>query len=176
MVLVVEDGTGRSDADSLISLAFVDGYHADLGGAAWTGTDADKETAIRRASAFLDASFGWKGWKINGRDQAMAWPRSGVVDEDGYAVPQDAVPDEVQKACSEVALKELTSPGSMTPEYVSADRVKSEKVGSIAVTYDISRTDAESVRPVLLKVQDLISGLLDGGAQTSHLFGEAARA
>lgn len=176
MALIVEDGTGLTNADALVSLTYVDTYHSDRGNATWTGQDADKEAAIRRASAFLDASFHWKGYKINGRDQAMPWPRSGVVDKEGYPVAANVVPVEIQRASAEIALKELVSQGSMTPEFVASERIKSEKVGSLATTYDLTRSDPESVRPVLLIVQDLIAGLLEGGAETSYLFGEAARA
>jgi len=174
MTLIVEDGTGLSNADALVSLDYCDAYHSDRGNSTWAGTDTVKEQAIRRASTFLSRGFRWKGRQLNGRAQAFPWPRSGVVDDEGYAVAGDAVPDEIEKAVAEAALRELAEAGSLTPDYTPAERVKSERVDVISVTYDLSRTDAESVRPVMLIVNDLVSGLIEGGGG-SHLIGEAMR-
>lgn len=160
MALTVEDGTGLTGADAMISVTYADTYHGDRGNSTWTGTDAVKEAAIRRASFFMTNSYRWKGYPINGRDQAMAWPRSYVTDGEGYPVASNAVPAEVQQACAEIALRELVSAGSMTPDYTPSERVKREQVGPLSVEYDLSRPDAEAVRPVLLIVRDLIGGLL----------------
>lgn len=169
MALTVEDGTGLSNADALASLAYVDAYHLARGNSTWTGTDAAKEEAIRRASEFLTNSYRWKGYPVNGRDQAQAWPRTYVEDAQGYSVPSDEVPAEVQKACAEIALRELVTPGQMSPDYTPSERVKSERFGSVSFEYDMSRPDAEAARPVLLIVRDLIGGLLDaaGGSRLS---------
>ena len=176
MALTVETGAGVSSADAFISLSDVTTYHADQGNAAWAaGAEADQETAIRRATNFLSNSYQWKGRKRNGRDQSLAWPRSGAEDDEGYAVGFDDVPVEVANATAEVALRELATPGAMSPDYTPSERVKSEKVGSLAVEYDLSRTDAESARPVLLIVRDMIGPLLDR-ASGSRLSGEAVRA
>lgn len=163
MAFVVEDGTGLADANAFASVAYVDAYHNEGGNATWTGTDALKEAAIIRATRYLSNAYAWQGTRRKNRNQALAWPRTDVADNEGFAVPFDAVPTEIQQATAEIALRELATPGAMTPDYTPSDRVKSEKVGSIAVEYDLSRTDAESVRPVLLVVRDLIGPLLATG-------------
>lgn len=174
MALTVEDGTGLAAADALVSLTYCDTYHSARGNSTWTGDDADKETAIRRASFFLSNSFSWQGYKISARSQALAWPRSGVVDSDGYSVASDEVPDEIEQACAEIALRELVTPGTMTPDYTPSDRVKSEKFGSVAFDYDMSVSGPESVRPVLLVVRDLIGPLLMKN-QGTRIAGSAVR-
>ncbi len=180
MALTVENGTGLPGADAFISVEYFEAYCAARGHSLSTSTDTLKEQAIVRASAFLSDSYSWAGWIVSGRGsnggkQGLAWPRSGVVDDEGYAIPSDEVPDEVQRATAEITRRELVTPGAMTPDYTPSTRVKSEKVGALAVEYDLSRVDAESVRPVLLVVRDLIGPLLDqtGG---SRLSGEAVRA
>lgn len=174
MALTVEDGTGLADADALISLAYADSYHSDRGNSTWTGTDADKEAAIRRASFFLTNSFNWEGYRLNGRSQSLAWPRTYVTDYEGNSVPSDEVPTEVQQACAEAALRELVDAGSLTPDYTPSERVKSEKFGPVAFEYDMSQPSAEASRPIMLIVRDLIGQFLanDGGSQ---IFGRVSR-
>ncbi len=163
-MLIVEDGSGMSNADAFISVEYADAYHAAMGNAEWTGEETDKEAAIRRATAFLSNSYQWQGYKRKGRPQALAWPRYDVVDCEGWGVDYKSVPVEIQRATAEVALRELMSPGSMNPDVIAADQVKREKIGQIEVEYLNANTLPQSARPVLLIVQDIISPLLRQGA------------
>lgn len=176
MTLTVEDGTGLANADALVALVDVDAYHTARGNSTWTGDDADKETAIRRASFFLTNSYSWQGFKVNNRDQALAWPRTGVVDQEGYAIPITEVPQEIKDACAELALRELTTPGTMTPDVTLADKVNREKVGEIEVEYANSRMDAYASRPVVTIVNDLIAQFLATGSQAGSVAGSTVRA
>ncbi|MEB3419910.1 DnaT-like ssDNA-binding protein [Salipiger marinus] len=182
MPIVVEDGTGKTDATAFISLAYFKAY-CDARGHTYGADDTLIEQAIVRATAYLSDSYRWAGERIRGRSaigggQALAWPRSDVVDDDGYSVPADSVPDEIQRATAEVARRELSTPGAMTPDYTPSERVKSKTVKagpvSSATEYDLSRTDADSVRPVLLVVRDLIGPLLARGGG-SMIQGSAVR-
>lgn len=172
MTLIVEDGTGLADADALISLEYANAYHAERGNV-WTASSTEKEQAIRRASRFLSDSFIWDGLPKRPRVQSLAWPRTNVTDRDGYAVTANAVPPEIQRAVAEIALQEAATPGSMNPTYTPSGRVKSERVGDLAVEYDLSRTDEDSARPILLIVRDMVSDFLDAGG--TRLVGEARR-
>jgi hypothetical protein len=173
-MLIVEDGSGMTNADAFISVAFADEYHTAMGNPTWTGEDTLKEAAIRRATAFLSNSYQWQGYKRQGRPQSLAWPRVDVVDREGWGVAFDAVPIEIQKATAEIALRELVSPGSMNPDFLATDQVKREKVGQLEVEYLNANTSAQSARPVLLIVQDIIGPLLRAGAGNS-LVGSAYR-
>jgi hypothetical protein len=174
MSLVVEDGTGLSNADALISVAFADSYHTANGNSTWTGDDSLKEQAIRRATAFISSGYAWAGYRTRGRKQSLAWPRAGVVDREGYAILIDEIPVEVKNAVAEIALRELVSPGAMNPDFIAASVVKREQVGSLSVEYANSFISAESQRPVLMAVADMISQFLCGGGSSS-LVGEAYR-
>lgn len=174
MALVVEDGTGLATAESFVSVADADTYHTAKGNATWTGTDAVKEQALRRASVFLSSSYPWAGYPVNARTQALAWPRYDVVDQDGNPVASDEVPREVVNATCEVALRELVTPGSMNPDVTLADKVKREKVGPIEVEYANADVSANASRPVLTIVRDMVGGLLRAGG-ASGMFGKAVR-
>lgn len=160
MALVVETGSGAADADAFTTLAYADTYHAARGNSAWTGADTLKEQAIRRATTVLSTSFAWKGTRVYGRDQSLAWPRYEVYDSEGWDVPSDEVPQEVIDATCELALRELVSPGSLLPDVTPSELVKSEKVGPIATEYLVSSLDATASRPVIMLVSGLLGGLL----------------
>lgn len=174
MSLVVEDGTGRPDADAFASREHVTAYHALRGNADWADpshTDEDRDAAIRRATFFLSDGYPWLGLRRWGRQQRLAWPRLDVRDAEGWDVPANVVPREVQDATAEVALRELLFPRSMAPEVVFADRVKRERVeGAVEVEYELSDS-AEDSRPRLLVVDQLLASLVGarGGASLSGI-------
>ena len=103
MPLIVEDGTLPAGANSFASVADADAYHAARLTAAWTDELAEiqKEAALIRASDWLNRKVMWNGRKAS-RSQRMAWPRSGVVTQDGEIAP-DEIPAEVVEACCELA-------------------------------------------------------------------------
>lgn len=167
MALTVETGAGLPDADALISVVDATAYHAGRGNAAWssdTYDDEDRERAIRRATAFLSNSFTWAGIRSKNRKQALAWPRSGVVDQEGNGIKADEIPIEIIDACAEIALRELVSPGAMNPDFTASDLVKREKIGAIETEYALSNMSADAQRPVLLVVRDMVSQFLKAGA------------
>ena len=134
MSLICEDGSGKSDSESYISVADASSYHTARGNTAWAAlaTDALREAALRKATDFMRQVYRsrWQGYKVN-EDQALDWPRYDVEVE-GYAVDSDIVPTEVKNACAELALK--ASAAELNPDLTQG--VLSETVGSISVTYD----------------------------------------
>ena len=136
MSLICEDGSGKSDSESYISVADASSYHTARGNTAWAAlaTDALREAALRRATDYMRQAYRsrWQGYKVN-EDQALDWPRYDVEVE-GYAVDSDIVPTEIKNACAELALK--ASAAELNPDLTQG--VLSEQVGSIAVTYDKS--------------------------------------
>lgn len=136
MTIEVEDGTGKSNADSYIALADANAYFEARGVETWAEQDdVALEAALRRATAALDSWLrgSWVGTKKT-RTQALAWPRTGVVDEDGFEWPDTEVPTLVAHACAEIALVELTE--RFIQQSVSRDNtIASESVGPISVSY-----------------------------------------
>lgn len=179
MVLVVETGAAMADADAFVSLEDFKA-HCDKRGYTYGDDDNLIDQAIVRATAFISESYSWQGWRVKSRNssdgaQALSWPRYDVIDEDGYTVPADTVPIEIVKATIEVARKELAVPEVMTPSYTPSEQVKREKFDKIEFEYAVGVGGAESVRPVLLFVRDLIGPFLSAGGGSS-LSGTAIRA
>lgn len=156
MALTVETGAGLPEADSYASVADADAYHAARGNAAWTGDDAAKEAALRKATDYLDR-LRYAGTPASAT-QSLAWPRDGVV-LDEYDVATNSVPARVVKAACELALRALKS--ELLPDQGGAD-VTRETVGPVSVEYAPSPSGG---RPRYAAVMDLLRPLLVGGAR-----------
>lgn len=153
---------GDALADSYATLAEADAWHEARGNAAWADlTEAVREQALRRATTWVDATYGSRFIGVPGypRVQALAWPRTGATDAGGYAVAADSIPVEIVRATAEAALREALSPGSLSPDYVASAAVVREKVGPLEVEYRGS-SGASAVQPVLTVVDGLLAPLL----------------
>jgi hypothetical protein len=109
VALIVEDGSGKSDAQSYVSVADADSYHTNHSASTdWTNaTTAEKEKALRLATQWLDASYHgrWKGVRFSA-GQALDWPRDSV-ELDGYVLSASDLPQQLLDATCEMALKEV---------------------------------------------------------------------
>lgn len=134
MALIVEDGSGKSDADSLCSVAFADTYHAGMGNTAWAALNATtaKEPALRKATQIMLGRFRgrWKGSRVK-QTQALDWPRYDVVVDD-YPLSHTAIPADLVRAVAEYAL--VVSAGTDLAAPIGP-AVISKTVGPISVTY-----------------------------------------
>lgn len=144
MALIVEDGTGKSDADALISLAEANEYHTSRGNTAWDDVE-DQDACIRKATDYMGQVYRsrWQGSRVSAT-QALDWPRNYVylepvativpisLFEYSNMVPADSVPVPVQNACAELALRAASA--SLLGDL--SQGVIREKVGVIEVEYD----------------------------------------
>ncbi len=74
--LVIEDGSGKGDANCYVGREDANAYfEGRLAAEAWSAaTDATKDRALAMATRIIDAVFQFGGWKAN-QSQALAWPR-----------------------------------------------------------------------------------------------------
>ncbi|MEJ7685630.1 MAG: DnaT-like ssDNA-binding protein [Variovorax sp.] len=153
------------------TVAEADVYHADRGNAGWTGRTIDKDAALLRASIYVD-SVGRKqlkngtwvtmfpGSKAGGRAQLLDWPRTGAVDYEGNTIGDAEVPIEVRQATYEAALRELVTPGSLTPDYVPSEQVKREKAGPWEEEYFAPADGTIPNRPIVTVILDLLAPVM----------------
>lgn len=153
-------------ADYYGSEANADQYHSARGNTTWAGSSADKLAALTRASQYVDGIGQYEGMslfpgvKTGGRAQIPAWPRTGATDFSGAAILPDEVPIEVQYATYEAALRELVTPGSLSPDYVPGTQVKREKVDVLETEYAVPAAGVNPVRPVVSVVMDLLAPVM----------------
>lgn len=132
MVLVVEDGSGNSSADSYISVADADVYFSARNNATWAGmSDAEKEAGLLYATAYIDANYEWPGF-VENTTQALDWPRSDAYDTDDREL--SGIPRQLKNATCELALAHNTD--SLATTFDRGGRVKREKVGPLEVEYE----------------------------------------
>jgi hypothetical protein len=157
MAFVVEDGTGLSSATSLVSLAAAKAYWTDRGGQVdWDAeNDIVKQTGLIRASDYVrnQHRYRWIGAKKT-YAQTMPWPRTGVVERDGTAVPDNVVPWRVAEAVSYLAARALTE--DLSPDLSHGGGVQSESVDALSVSY----FPGFSVYAIIQAVDGMIAPLL----------------
>ena len=153
---------GSTTADSYASLAAADAFHTARGNTTWTGADALKEAALRRATAWLDGCYGqrWPGIPTYGRVQALDWPRTYAADCDGNAIDAVTIPPEVVTATCEAALRELVSPGSLSPDVTPGTAKVLTGVGSLSWTPLRSSASPNDMTPTLTAVERALAGIV----------------
>jgi len=156
MALVVEDGSGRADAESYITVADASARHTAFGNAAWAAlaSDAVREAALRNATAYMVQAYRgrWSGLKMTGT-QALDWPRYGVV-VDGFDIASDIVPTEIANACADLALK--AAAGELNPDLERA--IIREKVGPLETEYSAHSPQAIRYRAIDMALAPYLMG------------------
>lgn len=133
MAFVVEDGTGKTDANAGVSVEFADQYHEDRGNTSWSlFTKTVKEQLIVKATDYTRDVY---GQALSGvrtfADQGIDFPRVGMK-VNGFALPLLSVPRLYQEVVAELALTAKTA-----PLLVNVTRGKKMvKVGPLQVEYD----------------------------------------
>lgn len=124
--------------DSFVNLSDASAYFANrLYSATWSGaTDADREKALKMSTGILCRER-WQG-TLTSSTQLLAWPRQGVVDAEGRAIPSTTIPQTIKDVTAELALNLLTEDqtaddGSRNVRAVTAGSVKVEYAGAAPV-------------------------------------------
>jgi hypothetical protein len=125
MALTVEDGTGKTDSDSYVSVADCTTY-ATARGYTMSG---DAEISIIKAMDFIEAQ-NFKGYKYTD-EQALQFPRGNVYIDD-YAIGVDEIPTQLINALCEAAMIEDAG-AEILP--TNERETKREKVDVIEVEY-----------------------------------------
>ena len=110
MPFTPETGVGLAGANAYVTLAEFKAHHDDRGNNAYqTFTDADVQTAIVRATDYIDKRFGkrFRGFRQN-KVQGLEWPRINAFDNDEFLYSDvDVIPRKLKMATSEYALRAL---------------------------------------------------------------------
>lgn len=161
--IVVEDGTGKDDANSYVSVSEFISY------AAQQGVDLDESDStsvlLIKAMKFLETKK-FKG-KRTTLTQALNWPRKDayIYCEDPEVVfANDVIPTNIKKAEMELAL--LVENGvDLMPTTTALDLIVSEKIGPITTEYANPGEYGLSYAPQLPLIDSLLSCMIyTGGA------------
>lgn len=178
MTLIVETGDGASDSESYVTTADANAYALARGLAFPIDDEAVAEQALRRATTWLDATYGgyFSGERLNGREQSLQWPRANAYDNSGtpIALPSDEIPIEIINATIEAAVREMASPGALSPDVTPGEIIEEVSVdGAVAVKF--ANGSGVSGQMPIVSVIDHILGTLISISHGTALFGKLER-
>jgi hypothetical protein len=114
MALVIEDGTGKADAQTYVDAAAARAY-ALARGVVLSATDGDVEAQLVQAADYLESKRAeYQGVKTFPGVQALQFPRTGVVLDCVEDVPVDAIPSVLIAAQCQLCI-ELATGGDVMP-------------------------------------------------------------
>lgn len=147
MNFIVEDGTGKTDANSYVDVSFADGYFNSKGASAWVAlTEEQKQAALVNGTQYADLRYGYKlpGRPVN-KDQALALPQSQLNDR--FGDPVVGIPAQWKRAVCEYALLGVSKPLIPQPAQPAGVESKMIKVGPITTSYKYTSGSAVSFTP-----------------------------
>lgn len=170
---VVEDGSGKADANSYASVAAADSYFVNQKNpSSWrTATTAAKEQALRIATNYISETYSsrWRG-VVQSETQALDWPRNGVVDADtGLSYDYDEMPQKLINATAEIALRHVDGV-DLRPDVAAGEgnvTNSSVTVGAISISEDFVGS-ATTAKKFPIVHQQLRALLTDMGAGMLH--------
>jgi hypothetical protein len=131
--MMLEDGTGRSDATSYGTLEGAERYHAARGNRLWTECTsvADKETALVRGADYLERAYArlWPGTRTTLR-QRLSFPRYDVEN-----LASNEIPIWLKEAQYEAAYLELIDPGMLSFDATEGGSITGEREGEMSRSY-----------------------------------------
>lgn len=160
---------GSASADSYISLAAYKAYIEAMG-FTYPADDEDIEQGIRRATQWIDATYGQRfiGCAAS-TTQALEWPRSYALYRGEY-LDDEVIPAQVVKATAEAARREIATPGILAPDLKRGGKIKRVAAGSAEVEF----ADGAPALTTFQAIDGILKGLI--GSAAYSLAGSAARA
>jgi hypothetical protein len=133
MALIIEDGTVVSNANSYVTLAEARTYAAARG-VNLPADDVALEALLIKAMDYLEAQRArYQGSKTEPGVQVLQWPRTGVVLDSSYELPENVIPRELKYAQSQMAMSLHAGFDPLSDKDGSA--VKRQKVDVLEVEY-----------------------------------------
>ena len=127
MALIVEDGTGKSNANSYVSVDDARAWASDRGLVLPTD-DAGLSSYLIQATDFIGSYENqFKGSRTTPATQALSWPRE-CVDLFGADLPNNVIPQQLIAAQIQAAVA-VTAGVVLQPNAQASDYIVREKIG-----------------------------------------------
>ena len=165
MTLSLVTSPAAANANSYATIAEADAYHeGHLYSSLWTvAASGEKIAALVMATRLLDGiSGGWTG-VASTAEQALCWPRQGMLSLNGFAIASGEIPARLKCAEAEYARQLLGSDLTET-NTILAQGISRLKAGSVELAFKepMSQYDAAipSNRALAAMVPDAVKALL----------------
>lgn len=160
MALVIENGTGKADAESYASVSDFDAYLTRRGLTLSTDTEANKEKLLVLASDYIEGLADKIQGNKSSYQNALQFPRSSVFLYDHY-IGSDEIPTQLINAQCQLAYDMESNDAFPVGEGTSVVR---EKVGPIETEY---KNGNYAPTPVFTKFDVLFAPFLRSGGKFS---------
>lgn len=169
--MIVEDGTGLENANSYVSVLDADNYFSARGVTEWESLEeAQKETALIKATDYIDNVFQWLGKKLTA-EQALRFPRKKLFDYEGEEV--EGIPTALKQAVCDAALLSASGTELFQTSEVNGD-VVSENITSLSFTYSQNERKITS-RTLYDAINTKLRGLFKDRSKSGIVSGRVER-
>ena len=159
MTLIVEDGTGKWNAESLLSVADLDLLAAELNWTDWPAAGVSvpaKEAAARKGTRYMEAQYGRLiagEPKVN--TQRLTFPKSGTFYyPDFRQLPSDQwLPPEARAGYGEAIRRAYN--GTLSPDLKRGGKVIQKTIGPLTTVW----SDGAPAETVFPEIEDAIRPL-----------------
>jgi len=144
--LTVEDGSGKVNADSYLSLAEADRYASEQPDfKTWNNlTDNDKRTVLRQGAHYLDSSYRFYGKALT-TTQNLQWPRTKNFTNEGLLLAQGIIPEDLKRAQIVLAVNRAVE-GELFEASEGEGSAKSFKTEGLTVDFETRKDTLGSQR------------------------------
>lgn len=175
MALIVEDGTGKPDAESYHDQTFFENFCLSWGLPITTPLDVPKfEAAARRGTLIFDQLYGYRfpGTPVNSA-QALVFPMTGLMDRRNFVLPN--LPIQIIQAACVMVRSEYVTPLGQFPTVVPGKSKKKRVEVFEAVEVEYAETSdslgyIDSMRPILSLVESILSPILSIPSSGSKMY------
>ena len=150
--LIVEDGTGKANANTYISLADYGTYISDRGLTDTTSDEAKTGRIIQSTDWIETHEKLFQGTK-NSDEQALVWPRA-FIDVYEYPISNTEIPQQLIKAQAQLIYDSATTDLFNVGDGRS---ITNEKVDVLEVSY--SDNGVTNLQPIFAKVNEFLKPL-----------------
>lgn len=172
MALIVEDGTGKADAQSYVTVAEATTYHSMMDNTDWASNPTLQESCLVKATQMIDLLWGQKFLsRKRNRIQTLLYPRLGFYDNNADYVYDNEIPKSLKVATYELALQFITAGDNnlLENDFTLGIKKSLQKLGD--VWDETEYTGAPSNSPKLLRLGytkiDLILSVITSGPNFS---------
>lgn len=151
--MAIDTTVGGANANSFASVAEFKTYRTNRLPAkalALAATDPEIEIALIAAGRALGASFEWTGTAVD-EVQALTWPRSGMLNRNGFAILETVNPVDLKNAQCEWAYQLLAGVDTVSDNDAAKQGISSVKAGSVAVSFQSVNTSTEESVDLLIR-------------------------
>jgi hypothetical protein len=132
--MIFDATVGGSDSTSFVTVEEADAYFSvHPFGENWFELDQSQKESYLMMSTRSISALCWTG-QATSPDQALAWPRVGMVSTTGYPIPDNVIPKEIKYMTMELAFRTY-SEGSTGSSSTGDQGLKRVKAGSVEVEY-----------------------------------------